>query len=172
MLIMSMGWDYDSELRPPAVLSFFPQVIYEHGNHGEIMSTEENFWFVHQSSLANLSASGSHLVAKGGTWQRKWWICPCERVSFIIASYFLRAVKILWHWADCFTFLQRNLEFDGKHANHYTTEATSDIDVEIELFQFLWSYLLSRHSSKRTPETTRNISPESLFPATVQPGSS
>jgi len=31
MMIMSMGWDYVSELRPPMDILFVPQVIYEHG---------------------------------------------------------------------------------------------------------------------------------------------
>jgi hypothetical protein len=31
MMIMSMGRDYISELRPPTGLLFIPQVIYEHG---------------------------------------------------------------------------------------------------------------------------------------------
>jgi hypothetical protein len=31
MMIMSMGQDYVSELRPPTGLLFIPQVIYEHG---------------------------------------------------------------------------------------------------------------------------------------------
>jgi hypothetical protein len=31
-IIMSMGFDYVSELRPPTGLLFIPQVIYEHGD--------------------------------------------------------------------------------------------------------------------------------------------
>jgi hypothetical protein len=31
IMIMSMGRDYVSELRPPTGLLFIPQVIYEHG---------------------------------------------------------------------------------------------------------------------------------------------
>jgi hypothetical protein len=31
MMMMSMGRDYVSELRPPTSLLFIPQVIYEHG---------------------------------------------------------------------------------------------------------------------------------------------
>jgi hypothetical protein len=31
LLFMSMGWDYDSELRPPTGLLFIPQMIYEYG---------------------------------------------------------------------------------------------------------------------------------------------
>jgi hypothetical protein len=30
LLFMSIGWDYVSELRPPAGLLFVPQVIYEY----------------------------------------------------------------------------------------------------------------------------------------------
>jgi hypothetical protein len=36
MTIMSMGWDYVSELRPSTGL-FFRQAVYEHGNHGGML---------------------------------------------------------------------------------------------------------------------------------------
>jgi hypothetical protein len=58
MMIMSMGWDYVSELGPPTDLLFVPQMMYEHGQTWWIMSTE-NSWLVHQSSLAILPAEPS-----------------------------------------------------------------------------------------------------------------
>jgi hypothetical protein len=51
MMIMSMGWDYNSELRESAGLLFIPQENHD----AMIMSTEEN-WLVYQSSQSVLSA--------------------------------------------------------------------------------------------------------------------
>jgi hypothetical protein len=65
MMIMSMGWDYVSELRPLTGLLFIPQVIYEHGelrwndiDRGDPDSSTRALWQSHQQS---------HLVASGGT---------------------------------------------------------------------------------------------------------
>jgi hypothetical protein len=58
-IIMSMGWEYVSELRSPTCLMFSPQVINEHGNHGGIISTGENTWFANRSLLASLPAEQS-----------------------------------------------------------------------------------------------------------------
>jgi hypothetical protein len=51
VMIVSMGWDYVWELRPPTGLLFMPQVILYMSmeNHSGMISTWEN-WFVHQSS--------------------------------------------------------------------------------------------------------------------------
>jgi hypothetical protein len=54
-MIMSTGWGYVSELRPPTGLMFILQVSTE--NHGGIISTGENSRFVHQSSLVIIPAT-------------------------------------------------------------------------------------------------------------------
>jgi hypothetical protein len=41
-MIMLMGCDYISELRPPTGLLFIPLVIYEHGETWWMMVTGEN----------------------------------------------------------------------------------------------------------------------------------
>jgi hypothetical protein len=57
IMMMSMGWDYVPELRPPTGLVFIPRWCMSMENHGVVMMlTEENSWFVHQSSLAILPA--------------------------------------------------------------------------------------------------------------------
>jgi hypothetical protein len=38
-MIMSMGLEYDCELRLPTEILFIPQLIYGHGNHGGMIST-------------------------------------------------------------------------------------------------------------------------------------
>jgi hypothetical protein len=61
IIIISMWWDYVSDLRQPTGLLFIPQVIYEHG---------EPWWndidrkklLIRPSELSGNSAS-SHLVA-------------------------------------------------------------------------------------------------------------
>jgi hypothetical protein len=65
MIIMSMGWDYVSELRPPAGLLVITQVIYEMKNYGGMISTRENSWFVNQSSLEILQVELSSKKAGG-----------------------------------------------------------------------------------------------------------
>jgi hypothetical protein len=56
MMIMSMGWDDVSELRPTTGLLFIPRWDMSVEKYGGIMSTEENSWFIHQSPLAILPA--------------------------------------------------------------------------------------------------------------------
>jgi hypothetical protein len=51
MMIMSMGWDYVSELRLPTGLLFIPQVIFGHREPRWMMSTGENSQSVYQSAL-------------------------------------------------------------------------------------------------------------------------
>jgi hypothetical protein len=50
MMIVSMGWNYVSEQRPPTGLLFILQVIYEHGEPW-MLSSGKSSWFVHQSAL-------------------------------------------------------------------------------------------------------------------------
>jgi hypothetical protein len=83
----------------------------------------------------------SYLVASRWNGRREWWIWPCEVFLFILASDFLHAVKsydmgptalLLLRRKVCCGFLSialagfepANRWSDGKHANHYTTEAT------------------------------------------------
>jgi len=58
IMIMSMGWDYVSELRPPTDLLLIPQMIQVMSmeNHGGKMSTGESPSFVHRASLPILPA--------------------------------------------------------------------------------------------------------------------
>jgi hypothetical protein len=53
---MSIVLDYVSELRQPTGLFFIPQVMEDHGG---MISTRENSWFVRESSLKILSAAPS-----------------------------------------------------------------------------------------------------------------
>jgi hypothetical protein len=66
MMIMSMGWDVISELRPPTGLLFIPRLIYEYEKLRWNDVDRENYRFVHQSSLAIIPAELSSSVA-GGT---------------------------------------------------------------------------------------------------------
>jgi hypothetical protein len=65
VIILSMGWEYVSELRPSAGLLFITQVTYEHGESCWIISTHEKSWFFNQSSLVILSAESSGSKARG-----------------------------------------------------------------------------------------------------------
>jgi hypothetical protein len=50
-LSMSMGWDYISELRPQAGLSFISILYMSMENHGGVISTGEHSLFTHQSTV-------------------------------------------------------------------------------------------------------------------------
>jgi len=89
---MAMGWEYVSEQRPPTSLLFVPQVIHGLGEpwcNG--MLTEKNSSLLHQSSLAILPAESSG--SKQEEWVKGMRIWPCQVFLFILASYFLHAVK-------------------------------------------------------------------------------
>jgi hypothetical protein len=64
------------------------------------ISTGEN-WFVHQSSLATLSAE-SFSSKLGDTWLRKWWIWPSKYLSSYFKAIFT-CRKIILHGAEGFT---------------------------------------------------------------------
>jgi hypothetical protein len=51
MIMITMDWDYVSELLPPTGLFFIRQVIYEHGEPWWMMSTGENSLSVRKSAL-------------------------------------------------------------------------------------------------------------------------
>jgi hypothetical protein len=56
MTIMSVGWDYLSELRPPTGMLFVPRWYMSMENHGEMLCTGANSSCIHQSSLAIVPA--------------------------------------------------------------------------------------------------------------------
>jgi hypothetical protein len=74
IIIMSMGWDYVSELRPPTGLLLIPTWHMSMENHGGMISAGENSWFIHQIFLVTLRADSSTSKA-GGTGE---WILPYE----------------------------------------------------------------------------------------------
>jgi hypothetical protein len=91
MVLMSMGWDYVSELRPPTGLLFIHQVIHEHGE-----------WWWNDVDRGKLKIrptefSGNPtkrvLVASRRNGRREWWIWPCQVFPFILASNVLHSVK-------------------------------------------------------------------------------
>jgi hypothetical protein len=61
-------------------------------NHGGMMSTEENSWFVGSPQLSG-NPTSSHLVAIRRNERRKLWIWPCEVSLFKLPKKFLHAVK-------------------------------------------------------------------------------
>jgi hypothetical protein len=63
--------------------------------------TGENFWFIHQSSLATLPAEPSSWKS-GGTLQRKWWIWP-SNIFVHTSKWFFTCCKLLWHGANSCT---------------------------------------------------------------------
>jgi hypothetical protein len=60
-LFMLIVRDYDSELRPPMGLLFTPRWQMSTENHGGMILTGENSWFLHHSSG---NSTSSHLVAE------------------------------------------------------------------------------------------------------------
>jgi hypothetical protein len=139
VVIMSMGWDYVSDLQPPAGLLFIPHMIYE----------LENAWWndVDRGKLIRppdlwQSYQQSHLVASISNGQAKGIMNLTLRSIFIhTCKWFLTCHKILWRGADGFTsppkegvlrifvapiaFEPANLWSNVMHADHYTFEATS-----------------------------------------------
>jgi len=65
MMMISMGWEYISERRPPLGILLIPQVIHEHGGAMVEYLQRENSWFVHQNYLAILPAGWSSSKAGG-----------------------------------------------------------------------------------------------------------
>jgi hypothetical protein len=126
MMIMSMGWDYVSELRPPVGLLFISRggILYNHG---------KPWWN---------AVDRGNLVATRRNGQRKWRILALQSFLLILASDFWNAVKsydmgptalLPIRRKACCGFLSPrpylnprtlNLGSNGKHANRYTTEAT------------------------------------------------
>jgi hypothetical protein len=81
MMMMSMGWDYVSELRPPTGLLFVPQVIYEYGEPrwNEI---DRRKLQIHPPDLC-----GNHthnLVAKQEELTKELMNFALQRISFVL----------------------------------------------------------------------------------------
>jgi hypothetical protein len=70
MLFMSvlMGWDYVSELRPPAGLLFVPHMIYKYGAMVEWYLTGENWRTLGKCVPAPLCPQVPHGLTRGRTW--------------------------------------------------------------------------------------------------------
>jgi hypothetical protein len=110
---------------------------------GMMMLAKENSWLIYQSSLAIQPAESCD--SKQEEWLKGMRVCPCKVFLFILASDFLHAVKSydmgppallpLWRKVCCGFLLPlkvhclgwfepMNLGFNGKHTNHYISEAT------------------------------------------------
>jgi hypothetical protein len=134
---MSMGWVYVSELRPPTDLLFIPQVIHEPEYHGGMMSTEENSSFVYQSSVVILPVESSGIKQEE---RAKRMMNLTLRNNFVYTRKWFFACRKILHGASGFTsplkegvlrifiasagFEPTNLGSNGKHANHYSSQAT------------------------------------------------
>jgi hypothetical protein len=78
MMIVSMGWDYISELLPPTGLLFVHHAIYEHCvPWWKAIDREQLLIYPPELSLAILSPETPSGKVEG-TWRRKWWIRPYE----------------------------------------------------------------------------------------------
>jgi hypothetical protein len=140
MMIMSMGWDYASELRPQRCPLFIPQVIYEHELWWNDID-RGNSWFVHQSSLAFLPAESSSSkagVTGEGNYEFSIWsifvyiskgFLTCRKISRMgpTALLALRRKACCWliglkNPSLSAGFENVNLGSNDNHANHYATE--------------------------------------------------
>jgi hypothetical protein len=101
MMTTSMGWDYVSELRPPTCLLFVSRWYMSMQNRGGMLPTEENSWFVHQSSLATLPAD--HLVAKQEELSEVNDEFGLRNIFVHTSKWYLAYHKILRHRANAFT---------------------------------------------------------------------
>jgi hypothetical protein len=103
VMIMSMGWNWISELRLPAGLLFIPRLCMSMENHGGKISVGENSWFVHQKFLTILPAESSSSKA----------IETGEGNEFVFMTYLFHtskgssACRKVLHGADGFTFHQK-----------------------------------------------------------------
>jgi hypothetical protein len=93
IMIMFMEWDYVSKLQPPTVLLLIPRWYMNMEGHGGMIS-KETPWFVHQSSLAVLTAESSRNKS-GGTWRRKR-ILPSKYLCWY-SEWFIKCRNILRH---------------------------------------------------------------------------
>jgi hypothetical protein len=101
-MIVSMGWVYVCELRPPACLFFIPQV-YEYGE----------LWWNNIDRLKllirppELCQSYQHLGAGRMKGRKEWWIWTCEVLSFLYLQVIFTCGKILWQCPPALFLLRR-----------------------------------------------------------------
>jgi hypothetical protein len=65
-MIMMMGWDYFSDLRLQTEVLVIPRWYMSMESYDGVLSTREYYWFVHQSSLAILTAESSNSKIRRG----------------------------------------------------------------------------------------------------------
>jgi hypothetical protein len=147
-------------------------------NHGGMMSTEEDSWFIYQSSLvilpAELSSRQSRELAK------EIMYLALRSICIHTSKGFLTCLKVLRHGADDFTSLPKkvvlrvfivlknpspsagfepaNLGSRSKHANHYTTDDDYDTLLQSSAVNILIGVLWgSSETSASRPnyQTTR-----------------
>jgi hypothetical protein len=85
MMIMLMGWDYVSELRPPTGLFYPPRLYISMENHGGVMVSTEKTPDLYTRALLK-SYQQRHVVANRRNGWRECCICRCEVFLFIPAS--------------------------------------------------------------------------------------
>jgi hypothetical protein len=143
-MVMSMGWDYVSELRSITSLLFIPRGDMSSYNHGGMMVwTEEVSWLVNQSSLSIIPAESydnkqDELVKEWKSSLVKYF-CSYTHVIFLhsVKSYDMESLALLPLPREmcCGVLLplksiasagfeHANLGPNGKHAIHYATEVT------------------------------------------------
>jgi hypothetical protein len=83
MMLMSMGWDYVSELWPPTGLLFNPQVIYE--DWEPLWNDIEGGWNLNSSIKALWqSYQQNHLVVKQEKLEKEMMNFALRNISFIL----------------------------------------------------------------------------------------
>jgi hypothetical protein len=88
-MIMSIGWEYVSQLRP--LTDLLPRWCMSMENHGgTMMSTKENSWFFHQSSG---NASSRDIWEQAGKTGERDENLAFRRISVHTCNWFLHAVK-------------------------------------------------------------------------------
>jgi hypothetical protein len=160
MMIMSMWWDYVSELWPPTVCCSFPGWYMSTENHGGIISAGEN-WFVHQSCGTPISRDISTNQEELGEGYDEFSLrnfCSYFEVIILHAakSYSMGPTPLFRSEGRCvpgFVIVLNNpsprsclnlwtLGSSDKHANHYTTEAHAHITCLIKDIDSSLSILL------------------------------
>jgi hypothetical protein len=94
-MIMSMGWDYVSELRPQAGIFFIPHVIHEHGepwwndiDRGKLLIRPPVTWQSYQKIWRNLAKEFMNLAFGVSLFIRRSDFFTCRQ---------------MWHGANGFT---------------------------------------------------------------------
>jgi hypothetical protein len=143
LMMMLIGWDHVSELRPQWVCCSSPRWCMSMENHGGTL-TEEKILIRPPTTALWQSYQQSHVVASRRNGRRGWWICSCQVFLFVPASDFLHVVKsydmvpqalLPLRKKSCCGFLSL-LKYHrfGRvwtRANHYATEVTYMISFRI-----------------------------------------